>query len=457
MPLIHVGMLTAMRSFIRSLPLLICLPALSAAGATPAEALLGPLLGEFTGPQLRCEWIGAHSAGADRTLSLYRDSLSRLEIRLDGAPLAATDTGALILAMLEQNREGTTGVSVELDARRLSRRFAPIPGNTLEVGLVDASGVQHPLFCGPVVATRSDTGSARVALAALQVTPGSALRRKRTFSDMKRVDVIEQVANEQGLSLEVVDDVSRPTFARLVQNGQADWTFLRALARADAMELTLTPDPRLSYRQSSFSPPPAPVVSRLFSDMSWIEVIGVLAGELGLQLDIAEVETFPVMSFSQQEPDLAFAHRLAVQHGRSVFLGPGMLRIRNDGMWLAPGLEATPAAFRILITAARQSAGYRRTPGRPPDIDNVVLSLGAQADSPALSRPLITLPMHTSIDAADFRAALRRVQNLTGSSARERFLSELASVHEPVLLIAWQVDDRTRSALKTVGRIESGR
>lgn len=452
------------------LTVLTLLPLSASASVTPGEALLGPLLSEFTRPQLRCEWIGRHGADADRTLSLYRETLSRLELRIANRLLVRSDSGALITAILERNPAGVSGFTATLDASLLDRRVSPVPGDTLEVGFVDHTGTSQPLFCGPVIALRSDSRGSMVALSALQAVAGAGLRHTRTFTDMKRADIVGVVAGEHGLAVDIDSSASHPTLRSVVQRSQSDWSFLRSLAAADSMELLLTPAAVLRYEQSAFSPPPSPVVSRLFSEMNWIEIIGNLASELGLQLDAEETADFPAVSARQQETNLAFAHRLASAQGRSVYLASGILRLRNDGMWRLPADGAVPAAgpaaasrisaspergFKATFSAARQPAAYRRTTRSESGIDEVSLGLRTKVDPKSASAALLTLPMNRAIDASAFRSALQRVQHLAGTAPRERFLVELATIHEPSLLIAWNLDDSTRSALASLGRVSA--
>src|SRR6185369_8408878 len=65
-------------------------------------------------------------------------------------------------------------------------------------------------------------------------------RRTRTFTDVSDSDVINQVANEHGLSPNV--NASGPTYKVLAQVNQSDLAFLRERARSIDAELWVQGD-----------------------------------------------------------------------------------------------------------------------------------------------------------------------------------------------------------------------
>ena len=307
------------------------LVAVPVVAATPAERLLGPLMAELTQPQRRCEWAGAQLDDVERELSLYRAAMSSLAVQLDGVRLA--DTGdALLSTTFERRLLGPATVTAVLDAARLTRRMRVGDGQRLEVSFEDADGEVHPLFCGIVFASTRNERDGTLEVRAVRPRPGDERQNDRSFFELRRADVVRQLALESGLQVEVRDTRSRPVSNAIVQRRLADWIFMRRLAAEENMELTLGPDVML-YANSTFSAPAVTVPDRTFAELTWIEMIEVLAGEMGLVADVQETRPFPQISARQGADDLRFAHDLAARHERSAYPFGDKLLVRDDGHW----------------------------------------------------------------------------------------------------------------------------
>lgn len=319
-----------------------CLWFAAAAPAGAVETLLKPLLPELMLPQNRCAAETPDVPDLERTLSLHRETLVRVTVDVGGRPLGDTLSGAIGGLVFEQRLIGPDTVMVQVDRGG----FVPAAGDRLEVAGIDRTGERHPLFCGFVGHVQGATGRGAMDILAFRPRPGLEHQRSRQFQHMSRVEVVEAVAGEAGLAIQIEDTQSRPTLPHVAQNQEADWLFVRRLAAEDKLELTLTPESGLRLIESSFTPPDA-FPPRPFTDMSWLEVVATLAEEVGLMPDIQEQASFPPVSFQQNESNLRFAHDLGVSYERSVYLlGANGLRVRDDGVWRRnPALRS--ATYRL--------------------------------------------------------------------------------------------------------------
>lgn len=350
------------------------------AAAGPGEDLLGELLPELTHPQNRCAALAAEADHLEATLSLHRAELTRVVVQVDGRALGDTETGALLELAFERRLIGPDTVRVRLSG---SARGVT-PRQRLEAFAVDPSGAMHPLFCGLVYAVDDDGRAGQVSIAALRPRAGRERARTREFMDMTRVEVIQAVANEAGLPVTVQSSRALSTLARVSQRHVDDWRFLRQLAGTEHMELVVAPGPGLRLADSTFTPPTPSMPQRQFTDMTWHDVVAALAAELGLQVDMAITQPFPVTTLTQADTDLRFAHALAAAHQHSVFLSGDRLLIRDDGVWRENPAIQSPARLRsTALDLARQISRRYRLPLEAAGVGGapITVARGRQTDS----------------------------------------------------------------------------
>lgn len=321
------------------------------AGTAAEEDLLGALQGELSRPQLRCEWVAGHFERADRSLSLYREDLASLFLVLDGARVADSTRGGVLRIEFETRLFGPPTARILLDTARAPAAAKMAAGGVLEVGFTDRRRGAHPLFCGVVAAVNSRGDAGQAEIVALAPRAGQEQRRSARFTNMKFIDVLQRIAADAGLVLEVQDTRSHTVRPLIVRSAVADWPFMRSLARELGMELVLRPAPGLLASVSVFVPPPPPV-PRTWSDMTWVEIAGRLAAETGRVLDAPLTGSYPRVSLRQTLRNDDFLVDLAAAQQFSAWWAGDRLRLREDGAWSgnaaardAPATQLTPLAL----------------------------------------------------------------------------------------------------------------
>lgn len=310
-----------------------CLASALTIAATPAELLLAELSGEFTRPQLRCEWAGARVGELPLRLSLQRETVTGFSVLLDGRPIADTRSGSLSLLELEIRLFGPTTAIATGTTALLGEARSIATGRQLEISFTDQTGRSHPVFCGTTITSMVDPRTGRVEIGAVQPRVSEEVVHNRQFTDMRRVEALMSVSNERGLQTIVHDLHERPVLQSITQNNQSDWRFLRNLAAADGMDLTLSDSADLLLRNSSFVPPASSTRRRNWVDMSWLDIVRSVARENGLVPVFEETLSYPPISIVQVEEDLIFLANLATKYGRSAYLSGNRLRIVADDVW----------------------------------------------------------------------------------------------------------------------------
>ena len=327
-----------------------------AGAAVPEESLLDALLPEFREPASECAWQASHLANVDRVLSLHREELAGFSVAAGGAPLATSATGGVLRIVLETRQRGPATASVVLDPARSTSLERLKPGRRVDIRLVHTGGATRPLFCGRVASVVADSATGQLQFEAFVPRVGPELGRSVTYRDLRTVDILAQVANGVGLSLQVPGGFASPVLPTLARHRLADWPFMLDLARRDAMELVLTAGGTLPLSYGAFRPPPAPaVVQRQWQELTWIDIAARIAQAGGRTLDAGPYAAGPLprIAVTQAEPNDDFLFDLARRHQASAYYAAGRVLLRADQAWRPDPARRTEPA---ILTTARQLA-----------------------------------------------------------------------------------------------------
>lgn len=171
------------------------------------------------------------------TLPLYS---SRPRIRVDGEQDARVDAGLLNLSVEEDESGlyrcelnfGNWGSnSNSLDYLYFDRRVFDF-GKQLNIEIGDGAAAA-PLFSGRITAIEGRFIESRppeiLVLAEDRLQDLRMVRRSRTFEDVSLEDVLDIIASDHGLQLQI--DIDSPTYRTLAQLNQSDLGFIRDRAR----------------------------------------------------------------------------------------------------------------------------------------------------------------------------------------------------------------------------------
>jgi hypothetical protein len=337
-----------------AIPALCGIAALARAAATE-EGLLGALQGELSRPQLRCAWAAAHFDRADRTLSLYREELASLFVAIDGVRIADSATGGVLRMEFETRLFGPAAATVTVDTARSPAATKTAAGSILEIGFTDQRRGAHPLFCGVIAAIHDEAGARRAHLVALLPRAGREQWRSAEYTNLSTVDVLQRVAGDAGLPLEVQDSRTHPVQPLVARKAVADWPFMRQLAASPGLELLLRSDGTLLLTPGAFAPP-APPAPRSWTDLTWVEIAARLAAESGRALDAQLTGSYPRLALRQTTASDDFLVDLAVAQQASAWWTRDRLLLRADGAWSrnpaaqdAPTMTLTPLQLATLI------------------------------------------------------------------------------------------------------------
>ena len=447
------------------LALLFLVAAPDAGAATPESTLLAGLApSDYREPQQRCEQLAGRFERIERTLSLYREELANLQVLVDGLPLAESSTGALQLLAFESRLLGPASVTMAIDPRRAVSPERLAPGRRIEISFTDRAGKTHPLFCGFAALVRPDAAGVRTDVVALVPRAGAELQESALYQNQTCVEVLKNVAQAEGLALEVTDLRVHSVSAVIARKNLATWPFMCQIARQCRMDLALRTGGKLLVAASSFVPSPAPP-ARTWSEMTWVEVAVSLAQGAGRAPDVRLTGSYARTNFRQDASDEDFLLDISIAAQASAWFTPGKLMIADDGAWLRDSVQRpvpdgkTDLLLKRVIVAgsgtsprafSRRYADARAQALDPERVPTVEATLLLGRAMPAAALPALPLASATQIATA-LEAALARLDART-STAEGRFLRNFARHYRPTLQHLYRLRPDGTKFLDTIGR-----
>lgn len=417
--------------------------------------LIRPIGAELAADPASCAALNSHWPDLEDPMLLYRSQIKTVYLRIPGSKSHSDlQLGGASFYLFD-----TGGTLIQGSGRwpRVGRRSAMPQGGYVEVGLKLRNSSRVPLLCAQIARVRSLSGSG-FEVVAVQSRTHSVQARTRSYAQMSAAEVLAEMAASAALPMVLAHQSPDVVQPQTLQQRQPDWLFMRELARANALSLTLAGDGSLRLQDSRF-PRPEPFAPRSWHEMTFPEIAEQLAAEQGLALENTTARAWPTLPLvSQRLPDWPFLADFARQQRTSLHLLGGRLRLaesvaaprktarRSDGVdRLLRRIELRPGAVRT----ATVSRGTGRGPGKEPKLtaqtQRLLLTLPGK---PAPSLPDL-VPQLASAQSID-RQFSKQLAALRSPSATplERFQLELAELYRPSLRQHYRLHPK---ALQSVG------
>lgn len=418
----------------------------SAATHSSVSELIRPIAADLASDPTSCAALDSHWRDLEDPISLYRSQIGAVYLRKAGSKSHQDlSLGSASIYLFEAG-----GTLVQGSGRWPSTgpRLALPQGGYFEVGLKLHDTRRVPLLCVQLARVRSLRGSG-FEVVAVQSRTHNVQARTRSFADMSPASVLEEMAASAALPLVLQHQTPDVVRSQTLQNRQPDWLFMRGLATANALSLTLDAGGTLRLRDSLFSTAEA-FRPRSWREMSFPEMVEAIAAEQGLALENTTTRDWPSQPLvTQRLPDWPFLAAIARQQRVDLYLQGDQLRVANAVIPPRPRPRRRPQArasksvdrlsHRIDLRAgavrvATLTRGAARAKGRAPgpaiEAQRLLLTLPGKP-SPSLPDLVSQLASAQVID----RRLTARLAALRSPSATplERFLLELAELYRPSL------------------------
>ena len=461
------------RSLAFALALLAAAPLASPAAIE--EPLTAPIADALRAPEQRCEWIGSEFEAVERQLSLYREELASIYVAVGGRTIGDTAGGAILVVEFDTRRTGPMSLAIAIDGARFPTFGALAAGRRLEAWFTGRDGRPHPLFCGVLTILRQDPTTHRIDAIAVMPRAGTEGRSDWRYANATCADVLERIADANGLELEIRDQSRREVFPVLERKQLATWPFIREIARRCNYEIVFQPGGKLYVTETTFVPPSMP--TRPWNQVSLADIAGQIARDLGRRADIRLTAVYPRITVTQSRPDEDFLSAIAITHRTSAWLEPSKVvrgedkvMVAEDGVWASPtpigaafvpDLIAAPDELLSRITVVGSSDGtrsFRRQHAQPLLRQNNPEHIPAVQTTLLLGRAMRAAEP-PRFELADYAAtssaldgAIARLERSASLTPEQRFLIGYARSHRPTMLHIYRRMPGGLQALQAIGR-----
>lgn len=459
----------------RAIAALALLAAIPLASPAPIEEpLTAPLADALRAPEQRCEWIGSEFEAVERQLSLYREELASVYVAVGGRTIGDTAGGAILAVEFDTRRTGPTSLAIAIDGARFPTFGALAAGRRLEAWFTGRDGRPHPLFCGVLAILRQDPATRRIDAIAVMPRAGTDGRSDARYANATCAEVLERLADADGLALEIRDQSRREVFPVLERKQLATWPFIREMARRCHYEIVLQSGGKLYVSETTFVPPSMP--TRQWNQVSLADIANRIARDLGRRADLRLTAVYPEITITQSRPDEDFLSAIAISHRTSAWLEPSKVArvedkvmVAEDGVWASPApsgaflsdFVATPDELLSRITVVGSSDGarsFRRLHAQPQHRQNDPEHIPAVHTTLLLGRamraaepPRFALADYAATSTA-LDGAIARLERSASLTPEQRFLIGYARSHRPTLLHVYRRMPGGLQALDAIGR-----